>query len=666
LRGRFASDDRGEDRVLDRMLNPITLMRVCCSTLRRSKQAAGGVLAIALAMMLVPCGTVVAEQAIPIKRNILALYDGAQEGDDAGLTRIHRLAEMPLNHLGFTLQFHDIRSQLPAAAEMQRYRGVLTWFAAPIADADRYLAWISQVVRMDVRYVILGDVGVSLHPGNLLAVNRLLALAGLRHTGEYVTPTLATRIVAEDPDLVGFECRLDPVPPDYPVIKVADPGARIGLLLETPKHDGRRSTAVVAVGGRGGYSALNYEFCHPRGPLSQGKWLINPFAFFAAALGLDDSPIPDTTTISGRRAYFSQLNSEGWRRASGIAAFRDSGGLAIDAVDRELIEPLQDLPTTVDLGVDEVARSGQNAGPAEVTLQQVLARTNVDLSSRPLRTGLSRFDAEYPSVSSLLPLTSATRERHIYAPMSDEVSYRQGPAGESGFSALTQTVANTDGLRRLKPYNVNYHAQAGEHPAPLRLVKEQLTAAQASALTPVSASRYAAIVDGFFAIRIERTGTASWRVRNRGALQTLRFDAADGREVDARASIGVIGQSRRGATLYVALDESVEPALVVLGPRRAGDPGLTLNESRWLVRNVVTSECSFGFDAQGYGAGAFSWLGAAPGRYMLTVSRSGEVIQRQPAEADPAGGLEFVLQMSAIEPLAVRAMCVEAGGAGGP
>jgi hypothetical protein len=648
--------------VLDRLLNPSVLRNVRCSTRQRARQAAGALTAIALAMTLVPCskGPAVAEDPIPIKRDILALYDGAQEGGDVGLTRIHRLAEMPLNHLGFVLRFHDIRSPLPAPAEMQRYRGVLTWFAGPVPDANRYLAWLSQVVRMDVSYVILGDVGVSLVPGNLAVVNRVLALAGLRHTGEYVTPTLATRIVEKDPDLVGFECRLDPVLPDYPVVTVAGPGTRVGLLLETPKHAGQRRSALVAVGARGGYAALNFEFCHPQAPLGQGKWLINPFAFFAAALGLDGSPVPDTTTISGRRMYVSQVKSEGWSRASRIEAFRDGGGLAIEVVDGELIQPFDDLPATVDSAVEDVARSEKSATPARSMLQHTLARANVDLASRRLRTGLSRLDAEYPSVSSLLPLTSAGGTRDIYAPMSDETGYGSGAAGESGLSALAQTVANTDGPRRLKPYNINYHASAGEYPAPLRSVKELLAAAQAAVLTPVSARRYADIVDGFFTIRIERTGSASWRVHDRGALQTLRFDAAEELQVDARSSIGVIGQSRRGATLYVALDESVEPAFVVLGPRRARDLDLTLNESRWLVRRVVKSECSFGFEARGYGAGAFTWSGVAPGRYMLTVDRSGQVIWHQPVEADAAGKLEFVLPVSAIEPLAVRATCAEA------
>ena len=63
-------------------------------------QVIGGGIAVALA-----------QEPIPVKREILALYDGAQESE-ADYTRIHRFAEMPLNHLGFILRFHDIRTKL--------------------------------------------------------------------------------------------------------------------------------------------------------------------------------------------------------------------------------------------------------------------------------------------------------------------------------------------------------------------------------------------------------------------------------------------------------------------------------------------------------------------------------------------------------------------------
>jgi hypothetical protein len=620
-------------------------------------------IAVSLSTILAVGGDVaaaLAQEPIPVKREIIALYDGAQEGD-ADLTRIHRFAEMPLNHLGFILRFHDIRTKLPEPAEMERYRGVLTWFVGSVADSNAYLAWASQVSRTNVRYVILGDIGVAANSANIPVVNRLLDLAGVHHTGDYVAPTLATRVVQKDQNLIEFECRLGPVLSDYPVIGVNGAGTRIGLMLETPSHDGKRKTVLVAIGEKGGYAALNYEFCHQRPPLYQGKWLVNPFAFFRAAFGSGDQPIPDTTTASGNRLYFSMLENEGWTRSSKIEGLWEAPVMAGEVILRELIEPFHVLPATIELQDNAAAKFGRSGGQAHMILQRLLARPNVDPSRRRLRAALSRFDPEYPSISNLSPLVNAGPDHSIYEPMSDETAYNNvGPVGENGFSALKETVTNTDSPRRLKPFSLNYHAYAGEYPALLRSVKDRLREASLAALTPVSANRYAAIVDGFFSARVDRVGSATWRISNRGELQTVRFDAAEGSEVDFQSSVGVIGQKRNGTTLYVALDETIEPAVIVLGPpalSRTVARSFALVESRWLVRHVVRNECALSFEAQGYGDGSFTWSDAASGRYMITVDRVGGEVWRQTGEADDAGIVKFVLPVSAIDPVAIRMDC---------
>src|SRR5215470_16288338 len=81
-----------------------------------------------------------------VKREILALYDGAREGA-ADATRIHRFAELPLNHLGYILHYHDVRAGLPELREVARYAGVLTWFIGPLADGDSYLSWADLAAR---------------------------------------------------------------------------------------------------------------------------------------------------------------------------------------------------------------------------------------------------------------------------------------------------------------------------------------------------------------------------------------------------------------------------------------------------------------------------------------------------------------------------------------
>jgi hypothetical protein len=623
-----------------------------------------GLLATGLLGLFAACGVLsaAAQDSIPVKREILALYDGAQEGS-AELSRIHRFAELPLNHLGFIVKFRDIGKGLPSLAEMERYRGVITWFAGTIANSDAYLAWANQVSRQNLRYVILGHIGVAPDTANLLVVNRLLGTIGVRYTGDYVAPTLGTRIAYKDSGLIEFECSLDSVMPDYPVITATGSGTRIGLMLETPISDGRRPAVLVAVGGRGGYAAFGYEFCHQRAPLYLGKWLLNPFAFFTAAFDANGQPAPDVTTASGNRLFLGIFNNEGWTLPSKIEDARNNALTAGDVVLRDLIEPFNSLSTTVELRGEVVANFGRSGRQAQALRKRLLASSNISLPQRRLRVTLSRFDTEYPSISNLASLISAGPDQLINMPISDDSYYiKEGPVGQNGFVALKETILNTEAPRRLKPVTVSYHAYAGEYPARLRSVKELLHEANSEALSPVSVDGYAAIVDGFLSTRIDRVGSAAWRISSRGALQTIRFDAAADREVDFELSVGVLGQKRIGTALYVALDQAIEQATVVLRRSVTSDSAarsLALVESRWFVDHLVKSPCAASFEAHGYGNGAFFWSGAVPGQYIISVTRAGEDVWQQTTEADSAGNLKFVVPTTAVDALKIKMNCVE-------
>ena len=610
--------------------------------------------------------TALAREVSPVKREILALYDGAREGSPDA-TRIHRFAEMPLNHLGYILRFHDVRDTLPDPADMTSYRGVLTWFVGAVPNPGRYLAWAVQISRLDLHYVILGDVGADVSPANLQLINRFLGALGLRHSGDFITPTLGSRVIRNDPELTGFECKPDPVLPAYPVIEVVDRKVQVALTLEAAIHEGRLQSNLVTLGDKGGYAAFNYEFCHQRAPLHQGKWLLNPFAFFQNAFGAEPFPIPDTTTLSGRRLYFSQLHSEGWSNQSQIETYRHSETIAAEIVQLELIELFPDMPVTLDLRESDLEAIPRSAARARSIAQRILALPQVE---RPGRHGvgtiLSRFDARYPSISSLVALASNAEKTVFYTLAGDESAYvGQGEWASIGFHSLKQTFDNTESPRRLKGVNLNYHAYAGRHPALLQAVKGHLETARKSPLAPIPTSRYAEIVTGFFSAVIERTGDMTWQIRNRGALQTVRFDAGDAVQADLAASIGVIGQTRHGGALYVAFDESIEPAMVVLQPAGspvANDHGLALVDSRWLLRNLVQNGCALTAEAQGFGRGEFNWSGAAHTSYEIIISRKGKELWRQVAAAESDGALAFSAPVEAIEPVTMSISCESARG----
>ena len=128
-----------------------------------------------------------------------------------------------------------------------------------------------------------------------------------------------------------------------------------------------------------------------------------------------------------------------------------------------------------------------------------------------------------------------------------------------GFMFLMRTIRNTELPLRVKPFNVYYHMYLGEKLAALNAVRRNLEHARARQWRR-GHEPLRAIAEGFFAARVEQLGTRRWRLANRGALSTIRFDRASRLGVDFDRSTGVIGARHQHGALYVALDEEARGA----------------------------------------------------------------------------------------------------------
>ena len=598
----------------------------------------------------------------PIKRELLALYNSTREGG-ADATRIHRFAELPLNHLGYVLEYRDVSRPLPSVAETNRFAGVISWLVGPVPDGDDYLTWLKQVVFNGTRLVVLGELGAPVTARNIRLANTVLSVLGLEHQGVYISTADGSHIVTRDSAFYDFECRLDPVLPAYPILERAATGSRPILEVQTPGPAGGRRTSLVAIGSGGGFAAFNFEFCHQTAPLHRGKWLIDPFAFFQAALGAPRAPVPDITTLSGRRLYFSIAHSEGWSASVEAWAQRQPQQIAAQIAARELIEAFPSLPVTLDLRDEDVSRTTRNSALARGLADHVLALPQV---SRPgkhaVASKLARFDAQYDSISNLTPVASNGSERVLLAAMSSERGYVTAPASSPlAFLGLRETLAGTELPRRLKPANINFHVNVATDRALLGILRQHLRAVGAAAIAPVPASVYADIAQGFFSARLEKLRTSAWRIRERGMLQTLRLDSAPETKIDLRASRGVIGYTHHGGALYIALDEAVDVADVVLAAREDGHDAeqpaaitIGLIDSRWRLRNLVRGPAVIGFEALGYGPGEFAWRVEPGDTFTIAARRGTQSLWTGSATADAQGRLAFTVPADAIEPLSLE------------
>jgi len=238
---------------------------------------------------------------------------------------------------------------------------------------------------------------------------------------------------------------------------------------------------------------------------------------------------------------------------------------------------------------------------------------------------------------------------------------------EHGFLNLDETIRRTESPRRLKPVNVYYHMYAGERPAQLAAVRHHLDAArQSTSITPIAASHYAAIADGFFSTEITALGDERWLIQHRGALQTLRFDDAAGLAVDFSRSVGVIGQRRHGASLYVALDEANDDVIVALrGEAReiAQAPTPYLIDGRWTFRDIRRRPCGFTVMAKGFGIGQMTWGGLEPGLYRVSARDPIAAVWNDEAEVADDGRLEITADADAVSPLEIEVACLPDDGA---
>ncbi|MCB1505070.1 MAG: hypothetical protein KDJ47_08850 [Hyphomicrobiaceae bacterium] len=727
--------------------------------------------------------------AKPVLRKVLALYDGAAEPTPTD-TRIHRFAEFVLNHLGYVINYQDINKPLPDASELSSYRGLLTWLLEPVANPRQLGEWLEQATSAPgLRYVVLGDIlpeDTARHAD--LAAN-LYRRLGLNFSGDHIETSFTAKVAESDDGMIGFERPLDKVLPDFPMLEV-DAGLasqmKVHLAFAVALRGKQDISAVVVTGPNGGFAAEGFTIYYEP-TADRVAWILNPFAFFALALGSERFPIPDVTTVSGRRIYFSHIDGDGWNNQTEIAPYKADGLLSSEVILQETIAPYPDLPVSVALIgcdvkpefgatpksgavarslfalpqveiashththpfnwqfyenynrkaemdlVDASARPAQSwreslsekvhlmAGkPAPVTRSSKYIAGSDDLPRsflknpfelgtevagaiketeafapadkkvkvyqwsgdtqpfeaavratraagvRNINGGDSRFDREYPSVAYVPPISRTVgKERQIYAANSNENTYTNDWTGPYyGFFMLGETLKNTESPRRLKPFNLYYHMYSGEKPAALAAVRHFLEEARSSRVIPLATSDYAALADDFFGVVIEQVAPNAWAVRNRGTLQTVRFDNAEDIGVDMNASVGVLGANRTNDALYVALDGKVERAVIQLGLRdaaqaqqSAADSRPTLRDSRWRLSGLKGDDCQFSYEAQGFGEGDMSFQTAPGRRFDVSVNRGQENLAQVTARAGTDGVMQLALPAAAITPVQVEFAC---------
>lgn len=682
-----------------------------------------------------------AQTTVHEPRIVIGVYDAAP-GAQFEASYLYEMAEFPLNHIGLELEYHNAREALPDLSKRTDVRGVLIWLIdAETVDGEKLATFAERAAAQGLPVLVSGPLPEKSGEAN---ANRIFKVLGLKNMGGYRPYTYDMAPVHKVSAMVEFERRL-PVPlPPIDIVQALDPKTATPYLTLQRGTDPATRTLAVVTTPKGGYIAPGYAGFEDRNAHWKA-WRVNPFALFREVFRTESLPIADTTTLSGRRIYYSHIDGDGWNSVTEVDAYAKAGVTASEVVLREVAQRYPDLPITVapiaaDLDPDwlgtpkaqEIARaffrlphieagthtythpfewgyfgSGYNpnseihfvkrypkskvapslkpdpnapkprlvfpydvpraygdipfsidkevSGSAAFIARFLPAGKKVELlqwsgdtrafpaamdalakANMPNINGWgSRFDGDYPSYTNVAPVGRRIgRHVRVYASHANENDYTALWQGRYfGFRYLTTSLRNTESPRRVKPANVYYHMYSGEKPAALTALLEIMAHVRTQSLTPVAASRYAKIGKGFFDVRFTPAGDLSWRVENRGALDTLRFDLADGLHVDYAKSSGVLGHTRTNGSLYLALDSASATPIVALA--RGAEPAtasILLNDSRWRVHSGASDGKALNFAAEGFGEGEMRWH-APPGRYRLSWRSAKGVTGEQTATA---------------------------------
>lgn len=369
-----------------------------------------------------------------VPRRLIALYDGRHEMN-LRYIGLHRLMEMPANRLGYKVFYHDVREPLPELGD--DVQGILIWFAyGMVPDVPAYLAWLDEQTAKGKKLVILQDFGIgeydALSTASRLHLRAIEDRIGMRSLNKWHNLTYNARITQRDPKMVDFERKVSP--PYAPFLETRAAGKGISHLRIETGTEGEFSDLVIT-GPGGGYVAPDYLY-HLQNLRDRdvSQWYINPFKLLEASLQPPSYPIPDVTTMFGRRLFYAHIDGDGWNNLSQISQYREKMASSADVIEEEILKGYPDFPFGVGIVAGDVAENCFGTDKARKTARSTLSLPNVEATSHTYTHPLfweffedytvekeARFDSKYPKKAGVMAqnfsfLTGNSPKDHLHEP----------------------------------------------------------------------------------------------------------------------------------------------------------------------------------------------------------------------------------------------------------
>ena len=307
-----------------------------------------------------------------VPRRILAVYNGAEQRDrgayvDVAYTPVHMMAASVLEHLGYAVDYADVREALPKGPLTDRYAGIVTWFTDDrVRTQSGYREWLLAQIGAGMKVAILDHLGFF--PDAAVQKQLGIAREDRPFRGE-------VKLVHADPGVTGFETKVKARQNVFYPLKAE--GSELQRLLSVQLADGSARMDAVFTAPWGGMAANPYVLAEGQG--SSYRWIIDPFAFFRRALRLPGLPAADVTTQDGRRMLTVHIDGDGFPCRAEMPGNAYCGQVILDQILKKY-----PIKATVSIIEGEIGPSGKwpKLSPElEAIAREIFAQPNVEVAS---------------------------------------------------------------------------------------------------------------------------------------------------------------------------------------------------------------------------------------------------------------------------------------------
>lgn len=274
-----------------------------------------------------------------LPRTILMVQEDIHGDQPVDQTVGVRLYSMPLNYLGYTVQYTDLK-HLPDHVTRDRYAGIVVALTGTAPNPITWRDWLLSHIQRGMPVAVLGDFGFQVGA-------REAQVLGLHLVPPVSDVATAVTVAHRDP-MLGFEAKPAPDSRTLNNFEVGTGGeALLSVMAQGRRYD------MAGLTPWGGYSLAGNVTSSVNG-LQGERWVLQPLDFYRRALKLPQMPVPVTTTENGLRLFFVHIDGDGF--ASRVEF--QGGKLYSGQVLRDQILTRYAIPQTVSVIQGEISRDG--------------------------------------------------------------------------------------------------------------------------------------------------------------------------------------------------------------------------------------------------------------------------------------------------------------------